>query len=112
MDAWTHSRERPASVRRSLWLLAVAAFGVGDVGLTLFGLWSGIAVEAHPLAARVVGASGALVLVPWKAAVIALFFAVYRAVPDGPDVGVPIGLAVHGSVVVAWNVWVLSLAVP
>lgn len=89
------------------WLVAVALFGLGDLGLTLFGLLGGRAVEAHPIAGAVVAGYGVWVLVPLKLAVLGLFYGLYRAAPREVRVGVPLGLALLGGVVVAWNAYVL-----
>ncbi|MFC4358009.1 DUF5658 family protein [Halobium salinum] len=95
---------------RDWWLVAVALFGVGDLLLTLVGLLTGWAVEAHPLVGRLVATHGVWVLVPLKLAVIGVFYGLYRAAPREIRVGVPLGLALLGGLVVAWNVYVLFVA--
>jgi hypothetical protein len=95
---------------RDWWLVAIALFGVGDLLLTLFGLLTGWAIEAHPLAGQLVTGYGVWVLVPLKVAVIALFVGLYRLAPREVRVGVPLGLALLGGLVVVWNVFVLLRA--
>ncbi|MFC6726993.1 hypothetical protein ACFQE1_21955, partial [Halobium palmae] len=92
----TADRLRPTAedaLRGDWWVVALVLFGVGDLGLTLFGLLTGTAVEAHPLVGRLVAGYGVWVLVPLKLAVLGLFYAVYRLAPREVRVGVPIGLS-------------------
>jgi hypothetical protein len=93
---------------RNWWIVAVVLFGAGDLALTLLGLLSGWAVEAHPVAGRLVADHGAWALVPTKVAVIGAFYGLYRVTPREFRIGVPLGLSLLGAAVVGWNLYVLS----
>jgi Mn2+/Fe2+ NRAMP family transporter len=95
-------------LHRNWWIVAVALFGAGDLALTLFGLVSARAVEAHPIAGRLVATYGVWVLVPVKIAVVGAFYGFYRATPREFRIGVPLGLSLLGAVVAGWNLYVLS----
>lgn len=107
-----------ATARRSLpdvdayagwWALALLAFVVGDTLTTAVGLSMGLP-EAHPAMARVIGAAGLAGVVGVKLAVVAGGAALAAAVPRDWRVGVPVGLALVGVVVTAWNGVVLGVA--
>jgi hypothetical protein len=92
---------------RACWLVALAAFGVLDVALTLVGVGTGLATEAHPLAAALLRQYGLWTLPVWKLAVVAGFYGLYVAVPRTYDLGVPLGLAILGVGTALWNAAVL-----
>ena len=94
--------ERPR-VHLAAWTIAVLTFGVVDVASTIYFVATTPAVESHPLVAAAIEATGLWILIPWKAAAFGLFYAAYRIVPQSWAVGVPIGLALIGSVVSVWN---------
>lgn len=92
-----------------LWLIAVICFGAGDVVTTVVGLRLRGVVEMQPFAAHLFEYSvlGAMVLL--KAAVFCGCYVVWRRAPEPYNVGVPLGLATLGTVVVIWNVHILVL---
>jgi len=98
----TPTLERPR-VHLAAWTIAVLTFGVVDVASTIYFVATTPAVESHPLVAAAIDATGLWILVPWKAAAFGLFYAAYRIAPRSWAVGVPIGLALIGSVVSVWN---------
>lgn len=99
------------AVEYTLWMLAIAFYGVGDLVSTVVGLWFG-ATEANPLPAALVDAApglvgAAVVLTVWKALVLAGFVLIARRLRPVHRLVVPVTLAVLGVVVVAWNTTVL-----
>jgi len=89
----------------SLWIAAIALFGVGDLVTTVYFIVEFGAVESHPIVAAGLEAAGGLwILAPWKGAAIAVFYGMYRITPDSMAIGVPLGLALLGAVLTVWNV--------
>ena len=109
--------DHPASVRalqdheRSLWILGVLAFGVGDVLTTLAGLRIDGVTEASPVAAATLDAYGFWGMVGAKLLALSLLAGFWRATPEPHAVGVPLGLALLGVIVVGWNSVVVLVAV-
>jgi hypothetical protein len=95
--------------RVHLWVLAVLAYGVGDVGTTAIGLGIDGVVEANALLAPAVTAHGLSALVGWKLVAFGLIYAVARIVPRPYSIGCPAGLAIVGTVVTVWNVGIVLL---
>jgi hypothetical protein len=93
-----------------LWVVAVLWFGAGDVVTTTLGLGLPGVVERQPLAAWLFEVSPLGGMVALKAAVFGGCYALWRRAPEPYCVGVPLGLATVGLVVVAWNLHVLVLA--
>lgn len=110
------------------WIAAVALFGVGDIVTTFIGLELLGAVEYNALPREVIGAAGVLALIPLKAVAFAVFALMYRVTPDAiplerldalpldtseplpmKPIGIPLGLAGFGAVVVAWNTRILLI---
>ena len=89
------------------WVVAIATYGVLDVAITVVAVGGGMATEAHPLAAAAVRRYGVRTLPIRKALAVAAFVALYRWLPRAYDLGVPLGLALVGSVVLVRNVAVL-----
>ncbi|MFC6720885.1 hypothetical protein ACFQGT_00365 [Natrialbaceae archaeon GCM10025810] len=95
------------------WTLAILTFGIGDLATTLYFLSSGQLVESHPIAASILESTGLWILVPWKAAAIAVFYALYRLAPRQYRIGVPVGLTLIGTMITTWNLYLgLFLARP
>jgi len=94
---------RPRLNHPKLWLWAVLTFGVGDVLSTWYFLQRPGNVESNPVALGILNEFGYFGLVAWKAVVFGLFAGLYRVTPREVRVGVPIGLAVFGTLIIAWN---------
>jgi len=96
-------RERP----RSVWLLAVLTYGVGDALTTVVGTAGASAAEAGPLAAAFIDAWGVGGLLLLKGLTLAAFYALWHTLDTPGRVAVPLSLAVVGTGVTAWNLSVL-----
>jgi len=96
----------------TVWLVAIALFGVGDLVTTIYFIVEYGAVETHPVGAIAIDQLGLWILVPWKAAALALFYGFYRAVPKPYSLGVPIGLALLGAFTSAWNTLISTVGIP
>ena len=99
------------AVEYTLWMLAIAFYGVGDLVSTVVGLWLG-ATEANPLPAALVDLApglvgAAIVLTVWKALVLGGLVLIARRLRPVHRLVVPGTLAVLGVIVVAWNTTVL-----
>ena len=101
-------RARPGSA--TLWLLAVAFFGVGDALTTGVGLAFADVSEANPVVAPLVRRSPVGAIVGTKVAVLAGSYLLWKRIPHPQRVGIPLGLAAVGIAVTAWNCRVLALA--
>lgn len=104
--------DRPddASATRRLWLLAALGFGVGDVVTTSVGLGTAGVVEANPLLLASLQPLDLVTMVALKVAVFAGCYLFWKRIPDPYAIGVPLGLALSGGLVTAWNVHVLLRA--
>lgn len=94
--------------QRALWVAAVALYGVGDTVTTVGGLQAGGVVEAGPVAASFVAASGVPGLLALKGLFFAGTFALWSAVDSEGRVAIPLALAVVGAFVTCWNLAVLA----
>jgi hypothetical protein len=92
-----------------VWIAAVTFFVGGDLLTTGIGLRYGSIVEAGPVAAPLLAAHGFWMILPLKAAALAIAVGLYVAVPRPHDVGAPLGLAAVGAVVVGWNLAMIAL---
>jgi len=94
-----------------LWGAAVTTFGVGDVLTTYYGLQQEGVHESHPLSEFVLGSGGAAGMVAMKLVVFAVaLYAARNVAPEEWAVGIPIGLTLLGTVVVANNLSVMEAA--
>ena len=96
-------------VRGTLWGLAFLFFCVGDVVTTHVGLSLHGVVEAGPVVAPVLREYGVAAMVGLKTATVGLFYATAVVLPDPHAVGIPLGLAIVGVLVTAWNLVVICL---
>nr|WP_255475239.1 DUF5658 family protein [Halapricum sp. CBA1109] len=91
-------------------MLAVLAFGLGDLVTTAVGLTTPGVVEANPFVAAFLGHSVLGALVALKSVSLLIFFAVWWVVPAPHRTGIPLGLATVGIVVTGWNLHVVLVA--
>ena len=94
-----------------LWGLAVLFFGVGDVVSTVIGLKGGQLAEVGPLVAPVIELYGFGALVGLKLGTFLLCYGLWRVTPYPHRIGVPLGLAVLGILVTAWNTSLILLVI-
>ncbi len=104
------SAGRLQRLQPTLWLLAVASFGVGDLVTTAVGLRLSGVVEAGPLVGPLIDRYGVGSLFVLKLLTIAVSYGVWRVLPTTSRVGIPLGLAVLGIVVTGWNTVIVSTA--
>lgn len=88
-----------------LWTIAVLAFGLGDILTTGLFLSNGMNFEGNPFAATLFDQFGLWIMLPWKTAVFAAFAMLYRLAPDKIQIGIPLGLALFGTVLTMWNIY-------
>jgi hypothetical protein len=93
--------------QRTVWLLALLAYGVGDLATTVVGLSFGRAAEAGPLAAESLARGGFPGLVALKLATLLGFYLLWRVASTPGRVAIPLALAVVGVGVTLWNLSVL-----
>ena len=96
---------------RELWICAVVFFVGGDLLTTGVGLLAGGVVEVGPVVGPLIEAHGLVAMVPLKLFAVGIGYLIWRVTPAPHDVGVPLGLAVLGVLVTAWNTGVLVLSV-
>lgn len=92
------------------WAAAIAFYGVGDVVTTHQGLQEAGVYEAHPIADRVLEGAGTEGMIAVKIGVFLIAWAAYNRVPEPHRVGIPLGLALLGLVIVANNINVIAQA--
>ena len=100
----------PSGTRTTLWWTTFLFFCVGDVLTTHVGLSMYGVVEAGPLVAPVLREHGLVAMVALKGVTVGLFYVVAQVIPEPHAVGVPLGLAIIGVLVTAWNLIVICLA--
>lgn len=89
------------------WAAAVALFGAGDLLTTAIGLGMVGVIEQHPAGVALLASAGVGGLVAWKVVVLGLFAIGAAWVPEPYELGIPLGLAVLGGSVTAWNLGVI-----
>lgn len=99
-----------------LWGLGIYLFVVGDLATTAAGLRLGLS-ETHPVGQQLLAtAAGPTALLVPKLLAVALCAALYVAVSRRSEtwaVGVPVGLALTGAALTAWNgLLIVSVAAP
>jgi len=99
---------RPSSGAVGLWLLAVLAYGVGDVATTVAGVHTPGVVETNPVARWAFANSVVGGMVALKGLAFAAAYLLWRAAPQAHRVGVPLGLVLSGLAVTCWNLSVLA----
>lgn len=90
-----------------LWLLAVVLFGVGDLVTTSAGLGVG-AAEVNPLARFLIARHGLGAMVALKLLSLGCCLGLWSIAPRPYRLGIPLGLAILGGLVNAWNVLVVG----
>ena len=95
----------PLTTHGVLWVVAIATFGGGDIATTAIFLITELNHEGNPIVIAVIEQFGLWVLLPWKIIVFAVFVAGYRLAPTRINVGIPLGLALFGTLLTAWNIY-------
>lgn len=93
--------------RHLLWIGALVTYGVGDLLTTAYGLSNGVP-ESNVLPSAVLDAAGFGGLVALKLAFVSLAFVAWTHGPDDARHGIPVGLALVGAAVTAWNLTVIA----
>jgi hypothetical protein len=93
-----------------LWVVAVVLFGVGDLVTTLAGLGLGLA-EANALPRHFLRNHGFAGMVALKLLSLGCCRILWRVLPRPHRIGVPLGLALLGAWVSAWNLLVVTVVV-
>lgn len=106
---------RPEDPGRWLWGATLLFFVVGDALTTTFGIRFG-AVEANPFPAYLLAFAGSefgilVIILAWKAILLAAFAGLYRILPRPHAYGIPIGLAALGLFAVVWNTAIIGILV-
>jgi hypothetical protein len=101
----------PSNTAVALWVVAVAFFGVGDLVTTFIGYSITGVTELSPVVKLLLEQHAFLALTGLKAAVFVGFFAIWKHVSWPYSIGVPLGLALLGVAVTAWNTGIILTAV-
>ncbi|EMA00727.1 hypothetical protein SAMN05443574_101149 [Haloarcula vallismortis] len=101
----------PSNTAVALWAVAVAFFGVGDLVTTLVGYSITGVTELSPVVKLLLEQRAMLVLTGLKAAVFVGFFAIWKWISWPYSIGIPLGLALLGVAVTAWNTGIILTAV-
>lgn len=100
----------PPNTVVSLWLIAIAFFGVGDLVTTVIGYSITGVTELSPVISVLLNQHALLTLTTLKTVVIGAFFAIWKYASLPYAVGIPLGLSILGVVVTLWNTSVILLA--
>lgn len=106
----TAAIDRLQRLQPALWVVVIACFGAGDMVTTAAGLRLAGVVEAGPVAGSILDRYGIAGMFGLKLLTVAGGYALWRVVPAPHRVGVPLGLALVGVAVTAWNLAVVSIA--
>lgn len=93
----------------TLWIAAFVTFVGGDMLTTLLGLELGL-VERAPLYEGM-HASLPAVMAAMKLIVTAVALTGYELIPEPANLGIPLGLAILGTAVTAWNSYLILVVV-
>ena len=93
----------------TLWVLAVASYGLGDVLTTVIGLSTGHLVEASPFVIPMIERHGFAALVGLKMLVFSITGAFWWATPYPHSIGVPLGLSIVGVLITGWNTYLILI---
>lgn len=96
---------------RQLWIVGILFFGVGDLVTTSVGIGVAGVVEGNPVAEPLIRQYGVGALAGLKALTFAGCYLVWRLTVRPYNTGIPLGLAVLGVSVTAWNLFVLGYVV-
>ncbi len=109
---WRHPARLagPSNTTVALWAVAVVFFGVGDLVTTLVGYSITGVTELSPVVKLLLEEHAMLVLTCLKATVFVGFFAISKYVSRPYSIGVPLGLALLGVAVTAWNTGIILTA--
>lgn len=93
--------------QRTLWVIAVLLYGVGDGITTLYGLQFDTVEEVGPVAAVAMRRGGTVGFLLLKGGFIAACFLVWLVVPFESRLGIPLALIFVGAAVTLWNLHIL-----
>lgn len=93
--------------QRTLWLVALLFYGVGDTVTTLLGYRHRTVAEVGPLASAAIDAVGLPGLLVLKVGFLGLCFGGWAVLQTPGRVGIPSALAVAGVAITGWNVVML-----
>jgi hypothetical protein len=93
-----------------LWVVACVGFVVGDIATTSLGLETSGVVELHPLASPPLPHSVLGAMLAVKLGFAGGCYLLWTYVPRPHRLGIPLGLALVGVLVTAWNLSVLARA--
>ena len=102
---WLVDRER------TLWLIAVLTYGVGDTTTTIWGLSVVGVAETGPIVAPLVDAYGLVGLLAAKVGSLCGFAAIWWVLWSPPRSAVPLALSVVGIAVTGWNLVTIVAAI-
>ncbi|ELZ12740.1 hypothetical protein C479_03855 [Halovivax asiaticus JCM 14624] len=100
--AWLRAHER------TLWVIAILFYGVGDTITTGLGLWGTEAMEIGPIVAPLVDWHGPVGLLVVKVTTLSGFYVLWHVMSTPKRVAIPFALAFVGTVVTGWNVAIVS----
>jgi len=93
-----------------LWVIAILLYGVADVAITRYALWTGTAVEENILMRHLINTEGFVSVVLGKVLLFAflyLFYRVTRRWQQNFALIFPLVLSVLGAGIFVWNLWIL-----
>jgi hypothetical protein len=90
-----------------LWLAAILTFGVGDFVTTGAGLSIAGVEEGGPFVKPLIQQYGMAAMAALKVGGFAICYLAWMALPRPQCIGIPLGLALLGTVVTGWNTLVV-----
>ena len=90
-----------------LWAVGVLFFGIGDVVTTYIGLGLDGVSEQHPIGVLLLDQYGLIAMVGLKLLAFCGFFVLWRYARRPYSLGVPLGLALLGAAITAWNLHII-----
>jgi hypothetical protein len=94
----------------TLWVVGCLGFVAGDLVTTSVGLGLEGVTELHPLASPPHPHSVLVTMLVLKLAVVGVAYLVWKGIQGPHRLGIPLGLALVGVLVTAWNLSVLARA--
>lgn len=92
------------------WGLGILTFGIGDTATTIYGVKSPGVMEANHFVSMLISEFTIWALIPLKLFFILLALLAWRYTPEPHNFGIPLGLALLGTIVLGWNIAILFIA--
>lgn len=93
---------------KNFWISGLLLFGLGDFSTTVLGLYTRNLTEINLIPHIIYNTLGVIGLLLIKIASLFGFYLFWRITPKKYQIGIPIGITIVGTIITAWNIYLLS----